>query len=297
MIKKKDRLVAEIMLLGVVIMWGYTFPLIKNILEDIPPFAFLAYRFLLAFLVLFFIFRDHLKKINYQTIEKGFIAGIFLFLGYFGQTVGTQFTTATKTAFITGISVVMVPIFSFFWIKEKIQLNSLIGVMMAVLGLFLMNHNGTIYYFNVGDSLVFLGAIGFALYIIAVHIYTRDYDYVQLVLIQLLAVCLMSFFMSLLFEREALHFNYDLNVLWAIILTGVFATGFALYLQNRFQRFSDPTKVAIIFSTEPVFGAFFSHLILGETTGIFGIIGGITIFIGMLIAQLGKDDEIEEFSS
>lgn len=293
MIKADTRFKAEMTLLGVVIIWGYTFPVIKNVLELIPPFTFLTYRFLLASLVILLIFRKKLKRITLQTVSKGFLLGLFLFIGYFGQTVGTQFTTATKTAFITGISVVLVPVFSFFWIREKIGFNSIIGVALAMAGLFLMNSNGRLLHINKGDALVFLCAIGFALYIVAVHVYTKEYDYVQLVFIQLVTVFLMSFLMSLLFEREALHFSYNLPVLWAIAVTGIFATAFALYLQNRFQQYSSPTKIAIIFSSEPVFGALFSHLILGETIGLFGVIGGIAIFIGMLIAQLEKDEKRE----
>jgi len=291
MIKANTRFKAEMTLLGVVIIWGYTFPVIKNVLELIPPFTFLTYRFLLASSVILLIFQKKLKRITIQTVSKGFLLGLFLFIGYFGQTVGTQFTTATKTAFITGISVVLVPAFSFFWIREKIGFNSIIGVALAMAGLFLMNSNGKLFHINKGDALVFLCAIGFALYIVAVHVYTKEYDYVQLVFIQLVTVFLMSFLMSLLFEREALHFSYNLPVLWAIAVTGIFATAFALYLQNRFQQYSSPTKIAIIFSSEPVFGALFSHLILGETIGLFGVIGGIAIFIGMLIAQLEKDEK------
>ncbi|HNR65526.1 MAG TPA: DMT family transporter [Atribacterota bacterium] len=291
--KLGNRFKAEMTLLGVVIIWGYTFPVIKNVLNAIPPFTFLTYRFFLAFLSIFLIFRHKLKKFNLQTIYKGFLLGLFLFIGYFGQTVGTQFTTATKTAFITGISVVLVPVFSFFWIREKLRFNSLVGVLLATLGLFLMNANGELFLINKGDALVFLCAVGFALYIVAVHVYTKEYDYVQLVFIQLVTVFLLFFLMSILLEREALHFSYHLSVFWAIVITGVFATAFALYLQNRFQQYSSPTKIAIIFSTEPVFGALFSHLILGETTGVHGVIGGIAIFIGMLIAQLEKEEKGE----
>ena len=291
MIRASTKLKAEMTLLGVVIIWGYTFPVIKNVLETIPPFTFLTYRFLLASSAFFLIFQKKLKKITLQMVGKGFLLGLFLFIGYFGQTVGTQFTTATKTAFITGISVVLVPIFSFFWFKEKLRLNSLLGVLLATVGLFLMNSNEEFYNINKGDALVFLCAVAFALYIVFVHIYTKKYDYVSLVFIQLVTIFLMSFLVSVFFERKGLYFYPEFSVLWAIIVTGVLATGLALYLQNRFQQYSSPTKIAIIFSTEPVFGALFSHLILSETIGVSGVIGGIVIFIGMLIAQLEKDEK------
>jgi len=292
LINKKFKIKAEFILLGVVIIWGYTFPVIKNILNVIPPFTFLTYRFFLAFSIIYLIFRKRLKRIDLLTIKKGFLIGLFLFLGYFGQTVGTQFTTATKTAFITGISVVIVPIISYFWIREKIYRNSVIGVLLAMIGLWLMNTNGTIYHFNLGDSLVFLGAIGFALYIVAVDIYTRKLDYIKLVFIQLITVSLLSFLMAIIYEKEALTFSYSSYVWWAVVLNGVFATALAFYLQNRFQKYSNPTKIAIIFSAEPVFGALFSYLILGETIGIFGLMGGIAIFSGMFVAQIEKAETI-----
>jgi len=291
LINKKIKIKAEVILLGVVIIWGYTFPVIKNVLNIIPPFTFLTYRFFLAFSLIYLIFRNRLRRINSLTIKKGFLVGLFLFLGYFGQTVGTQFTTATKTAFITGISVVIVPIISYFWIREKIYRNSAIGVLLAMIGLWLMNTNGTIYHINLGDSLVFLGAIGFALYIVAVDIYTKKLDYVQLVFIQLITVSLMSFLMAIIYEKEALTFSYNSYVWWAVVLNGVFATALAFYLQNRFQKYSNPTKIAIIFSAEPVFGALFSYFILGEIIGIFGFMGGVSIFSGMFVAQIEKTEK------
>lgn len=290
--QQKIKIRPEIILLGVVVIWGYTFPVIKSTLNDIPPFTFLTYRFFLASIIISLLFRNRLKKINSLSIRKGFLIGFFLFIGYFGQTVGTQYTTATKTAFITGISVVLVPIIAFFWVQERIHRNSVIGVILAMVGLWLMNSNGTIYHFNMGDSLVFLGSVGFALHIITVDICTKKLDYVQLVFIQLLTVFLLSLFMALFWEKDALHFSYNKSVWWAVIINGVFATALAFYLQNRFQQFSTPTKVAIIFSAEPVFGAIFSYILLGETVGIFGFLGGTAIFVGMVIAQIGKTEKI-----
>ena len=118
-INLSSRYKAELILLGVVVIWGYTFPLIKNVVELIPPFTFLTYRFLLASLAICSVFQKRLRNIDFDTLKKGVLLGLFLFIGYFGQTVGTQFTTATKTAFITGFSVVLVPIFSFFIIKSE----------------------------------------------------------------------------------------------------------------------------------------------------------------------------------
>lgn len=283
-----SHLKAELILLGVVVIWGYTFPLIKNVMELIPPFTFLTYRFLLASLTIYLIFQKQLRNINLGTLKKGFLLGFFLFIGYFGQTTGTQYTTATKTAFITGFSVVLVPIFAFFVIRERIHFNSVIGVIMAIIGLWVMNSRASLTHFNKGDALVSLCAVFFALHIVFVDVFTKKHDYVQLVFIQLFTVFLCSLPMSFLLEKEALHLSYHWSVWWAIIFAGLFATAMAIYLQNRFQRHSSPTKIAIIFSSEPAFGAFFSWLIIGENIGLAGIMGGLIIFTGMLVSQLNK---------
>ncbi|MGB6606781.1 MAG: EamA family transporter, partial [Atribacterota bacterium] len=92
---------AEIYLLIIVIIWGSTFALIKGVIELIPPYTYLTYRFLLAVLILVVIFWKRLKKFNIMILKKGSLIGIFLFLAYTLQTVGIKYTTATKAGFIT----------------------------------------------------------------------------------------------------------------------------------------------------------------------------------------------------
>jgi len=275
---------AEIYLLGIVVIWGSTFAIIKGILDQILPFTFLAYRFFLAAFVLYVIFWKRSKNINKIILKKGSLIGIFLFLGYAFQTVGLKYTTATKTGFITGLSVVLVPIISYFFIKEKIYRNSVIGVILAVTGLWFLNYNNS-FNFNLGDFLVLLCAVSFALHIISVGLYTKKLDYVLLVIVQLATVFVLSLLMALFFERPEIHLSYSSNIWWAIILTGVFATALAFYMQNRFQRYSTATKTAIIFSGEPIFAAVFAYLLLGEKVGLIAWIGGLLIIFGMIISQ------------
>ena len=158
---------AEIYLLIIVIIWGSTFALIKGVIDLIPPYTYLAYRFLLAALILIVIFWKRLKKLNIMVLKKGSQIGIFLFLGYTLQTVGIKYTTATKAGFITGLSVVLVPIISHFFIKDKISRNSVIGVILAFIGLWFLNYSGG-FSFNLGDFLVLLCAFSFAMHIISV---------------------------------------------------------------------------------------------------------------------------------
>lgn len=276
---------AEIYLLGIVIIWGSTFAIIKGVLDQIPTFTFLAYRFLLAALILYLIFWKRIKKnIDKTTLKKGFLIGIFLFMGYAFQTVGLKYTTATKTGFITGLSVVLVPIISHFFFKEKINRNSVIGVVLAFIGLWFLSYSSS-FSFNLGDFLVLLCAVSFAMHIISVGLYAKKVDYVPLVIVQLATVFVLSLLIALVFERPEIHLSYSSNVWWSIVLTGVFATALAFYMQNRFQRYSTATKTAIIFSGEPIFAAVFAYFLLGEKVGLIAWAGGLLIIFGMIVSQ------------
>lgn len=275
---------AEIYLLCIVIIWGSTFALMKGILDQILPLTFLAYRFFLAAFVLSVIFWKRLKNIDNITLRKGWLIGVFLFLGYTFQTVGLKYTTATKTGFITGLSVVLVPIISYLFIKEKINRNSVVGVIFAVIGLWFLNYDSN-FSFNFGDFLVLLGAVSFAMHIISVGLYAKKVDYIPLVIVQLATVFVLCLLMAIIFEGPALHLSYSFNIWWIIILTGVFATALAFYMQNRFQRYSTATKTAIIFSGEPIFAAVFAYLLLGEKVGVIAWVGGLLIIFGMIVSQ------------
>ena len=278
---------AEIYLLIIVIIWGSTFALIKGVIDTIPPYTYLAYRFLLASLILVVIFWKRLKKLNIIVLKKGSLIGIFLFLGYTLQTVGIKYTTATKAGFITGLSVVLVPIISHFFIKDKVSRNSVIGVVLAFIGLWFLNYSGS-FSFNLGDFLVLLCAFSFAMHIISVGLFSKKLDYVLLAITQITVVFVLSLLMALIFERPAIHLSYSSYIWWSIVITGIFATALAFYMQNRFQRYSTATKTAIIFSGEPISAAMFAYLLLGEKVGLIAWAGGLLIIFGMIISQREK---------
>ena len=278
---------AEIYLLIIVIIWGSTFALIKGVIDLIPPYTYLTYRFLLAALILVLIFWKRMKKINIMILKKGSLIGIFLFLAYTFQTVGIKYTTATKAGFITGLSVVLVPIISHFLIKEKINRNSAIGVVLAFAGLWFLNYSSS-FSFNLGDFLVLLCAFSFATHIISVGLFSKKLDYVLLAIVQITVVFVLSLLMALIYERPAIHLSYSADIWWSIMITGVFATALAFYMQNRFQRYSTATKTAIIFSGEPIFAAVFSYFLLGEKVGLIAWIGGLLIIFGMIVSQRKK---------
>ncbi|KPL02177.1 MAG: hypothetical protein AMJ73_09140 [candidate division Zixibacteria bacterium SM1_73] len=276
---------AELALLLLAFFWGVTFPLVKIALSFCSPFLFLAIRFGLATLIIWLVYSRRISFIDRATLKAGIILGVLLFLGYAFQTVGLKYTAASKSAFITGLFVIMVPPLSVLIVREKPKIFSLIGVLLAISGLWLMTRpKGS--EFKVGDLLTLFCAISFSFHVIYVQIYTRMLDFEKLVFVQLLTTTFLS--IPCMFLLETLKFVYDFNLLLAIVVTALFATALGIAIQNRMQKDTTATKASVIYTMEPVFAGVFSYLILGEILGTVGILGAGLILSGMLCSELGK---------
>lgn len=276
---------AELLLLLLTFIWGATFPLVKTALDYSSPFVFVIIRFGLAALVFWLIFSEKVSFQEKAVLKAGAVIGVFLFLGYAFQTLGLKYTAASKSAFITGLFVVMIPPLSFVILKEKMRIFSVIGVILAVSGLYLLTRpKGS--EFNLGDLLTFFCAVSFSFQVIFVQIYTKKYDFFTLTLVQILVTTLLSFPFMFLLGR--IRLVYHPHLLLAILVCAILATALALYIQNRMQRDTTAVKAALIYAMEPVFAAVFSYLLLGEILGWLGILGGGLILSGMLCSELGK---------
>jgi drug/metabolite transporter (DMT)-like permease len=276
---------AEVSLLLVTLIWGTTFPLVKTALNFSSPFVFLTLRFGLATLAIWLIFSKKISFSDKGALKAGILIGIFLFLGFAFQTMGLKITAASKSAFITGLFVIMVPPLSYVILKEKPRIFSLIGLILAISGLWLMTRpKGS--EFNSGDLLTFFCAVSFSLQVLFVQIYTKKFDFVTLTFIQILVTVLLSVPSMFVFEKPKLV--YHPYLILAILICAIFATAVALFIQNRIQKDTTAVKASLIYAMEPVFAAIFSYLLLGEVLGWLGILGGGLILSGMLCSELGK---------
>lgn len=276
---------AELFLLLLAFFWGITFPLVKIALNFCSPFLFLAIRFALGSFIIWLVYSKRISPIDNAALKAGIILGILLFLGFAFQTVGLKYTAASKSAFITGLFVIMVPPLSVLIVKEKPKIFSLIGVLLAISGLWLMTRpKGS--EFNFGDLLTLFCAISFSFHVIYVQIYTRMLDFEKLVFVQLLTTTILS--IPCMFLLETLMFAYDFNLFLAIVVTALFATALGIAIQNRMQKDTTATKASVIYTMEPVFAGIFSYLILGEILGVVGMVGAGLILSGMLCSELGK---------
>jgi drug/metabolite transporter (DMT)-like permease len=282
----EKRVKADLALLFVVFVWGTTFAIMKDAFNLVTPFYFLTLRFVTATLVLVLIFFKRLKRLDWETLKSGVIVGIFLFGGFAFQVVGLNYTTASKAGFLTGLSVIIVPILSAIILKEKPSFLTSFGVFLATIGLALLSYNGG-FLFNFGDLLVFICAISLAIYIILVGKYVQEKDSILLAIIQVGTVALLSSIFA--FLEGSYKVVVDPQFWSAVVYMAICATALALVIENKAQEFTTPTRTAIIFSMEPVFATIFAYFYLGEVISTKGYWGGFLIVLGMIIAEVKLD--------
>ncbi|MDN3016772.1 DMT family transporter [Paenibacillus sp. BSR1-1] len=284
---------ADLSLLLVTLIWGTTFVLVQNAIDFLSPFAFNGIRFFIAAILLIIcllIFeRKQLQFLDFKLIKSGVLIGFWLFLGYVTQTIGLLYTTTSKAGFITGLSVVLVPLFSMFLLKQMPSRNAVLGVITATLGLFLLTMTD-VSSLNIGDGLVFICAISFAMHIIFTGKFSSKYPSLLLTVIQITTVAVLSMVSSFLFEDWQSSFNMtnllSNSVIVALIITSVFATAMAFFIQTNFQKYTSATRVALIFAMEPVFAAIAGYLWADERLSVSALFGCILIFMGMIFAEM-----------
>ena len=288
----------EIALLFNTIIWGGTFALIKNAFTDISPLLFLGLRFSIAALIFLPFVYSSLKKTNKQTLIAGSVLGFFYFTGFAAQTLGLNLTTATKSGFITGTFVVFIPILQLIIEKRKPKWFNILSVFLVLIGLIMLSSKGenAIDFmkqlgsdFNLGDLLTLLCALLFAFQVVYVDVFTKKYEYLPMVFVQLLITGIGGFILSFVFSistLETVKFTFNTTVVTAVLYTAIFASIIATVIQLKFQKFVSPTKAGIIFSIEPIFAAVFAYFLLSEKISNFGLIGCVLIFIGLIVSEI-----------
>lgn len=292
--KTLPKIVADLSLLFVALSWGATFIIVKTAVEDLPPLPFLAIRFAFAFITLLpflYIQREHLNKI---AAAKGLILGIFLFFGYVSQTVGLQYTTASNAGFITGLNVVLVPIFVAFYQKRFPHRTIMLGALCATGGLALLSI-GPNFSFNSGDPIVLICAFSFAAHIFFVGRFAPEVNATVLASFQILTVALLSGVGTLAIPQPPMVFTP--YVWFGLILTALICTSVAFFIQSKMQQFTSASHTAIIFASEPVFAAIFAFLLAGEILSNRGFIGAAFVLAGILIAEFSSIRKLKNLES
>jgi drug/metabolite transporter (DMT)-like permease len=280
---------AEAALVFNTLIWGATFVLVKQALRDVSPILFLALRFTLASAVLLVLFRgswSHPRNPRW-SLAGGSLAGVFLFSGYAFQTIGLQFTTAPKSAFLTGLTAVMTPLLGAVVYRKKPRALEAGGVLLATCGMALMTlpplHDAALA-MNRGDLLTVCCAACYAAHILTLSRYSAQASFELLATAQIGISALLAW--ALFRGMETPHIRWTPGVWAAIVITGVFATALAFTFQAWAQRFTSSTRTALIFMLEPVFAWITSYLLTGETLSGRAAAGAGLILAGILAVEL-----------
>jgi drug/metabolite transporter (DMT)-like permease len=286
-----NRWKAELALGFNAVIWGTTFVLVKGALHHVSPVLFLVMRFSVATVALLALFRGRWKgrapdapRVTGKTVATGAMIGVFLFAGYLLQTLGLQSTTAPKSAFLTGLATVMVPLLAALVYRIRPRISEVAGVLAATLGMGLMTLEGPIGSISRGDLLTFGCAIAFAAHIVATGHFAATVGYEVLSITQIGAAALSA--LSLVCWVETPRIQWQPLVLWAILITGLLCTALAFTIQAWAQRYTTATRTALIYALEPVVAWITSFLIAGEGLSGQAAAGAALILSGVLLVEM-----------
>jgi drug/metabolite transporter (DMT)-like permease len=290
-----------LLLVMIAFIWGSTFVLVKEALNDASPLALNSARMIVAAVLLAFFYRKKIAVLTKPALMAGVLVGVFLYAGYAFQTSGLKLTTPSKSAFLTGTSSVLVPLFLVAIWHVRIHLWRVVGILLALVGLFLMTvpggPGGLVDFANVnmGDLLTVGCAICFTFHVIFVGRASQRFPFEQVAFLQVGTAAILMTLSTPLLEHP--YFRATPTVIAAILITGVLCTAVAFSIQSWAQQFTPATHTALIFTTEPVFAWLTSFIYLHERLGLRAGAGAVLILGGVLISELlgqveKPDDEL-----
>jgi drug/metabolite transporter (DMT)-like permease len=276
----------DAVLVAITAFWGVTFVVVKDAVALADPFTFLALRFSLGAALLTAVAWRGLR--GAALLRAGAGLGVLLFVGFAAQTSGLLYTTPSRSAFLTGLSVLLVPFLSIAFHRHRPPPASLVGVMLAVVGLWALA--GAEWAPDAppalwkGDALTLLCALAFALHITLIERMARAHPNAPLVAVQLWTVALLAL-PTLVVLGPRLS---STPALWsAVLITGVGGSAVALRLQAWAQARTTAVRAALVYALEPVFAAAYSVALGREVLGPRELVGGGLIILGVLVSELG----------
>ena len=268
-------------LVGVTAVWGVTFVQVKDAVEVYPLFAFLAVRFAIATATLVLPAAPRVRRLGRNGAAAGGLLGLLLAAGYALQTAGLEHTTVSSTGFITGLYVVLTPLFAMLLFRTRVDIEVWAGVALAVAGLAMLS--GVKAGSASGDLLVLSSTSAQALQIVGVERFATRYDPIALTFVEMLTS--LAGFLVIAVVLGDLHVPRGWTVWGALLATGVFASALAYLVQVWAQRRMSAARIALVFSLETVFAGLFGYVLAGDRLGALGWGGCAAILAGILFAE------------
>jgi drug/metabolite transporter (DMT)-like permease len=275
---------ADFIFIGITLIWGATFPFIKESLAYTNADWFVAMRFMLAALIMLpFVWR-RLWKINLPVFFIAAIIGLLTGFGYYAQTVGLKTIGSAESAFITSTTVILIPLLLPFFRMGKPHWLEALAAGLCLLGVYVLT-GANLANLSVADAWTFVCALTTAIGVILIQRYSpKVSDYAVFAFLQILFAGLIPLGLSLYHGQAQAHWS---GALWmGLIYCAVLATAVTFFLQNRFQQYTNPTKVGVIFAFEPVFACGFAFVFNHETLHTSTFLGGGIILLSLVLAEL-----------
>jgi drug/metabolite transporter (DMT)-like permease len=266
-----------LLLIATTLIWGTTFPLLKNAVSELSPAVLICGRFVVGAIALL----PFCRQINRQLMRDGAILGVVVYCSYVTQVIGLQTTSSNRSAFITSLNVILVPILG---VMLGRSLSRRVGLAagLALAGIGVLSWEGGA--LTVGDLWVLGCAISYAVYILLMEAIAPKHPPLSLTIVQLITIALLGLIWAapeLWSQLPALQENWG-----AIVYLGVMATALTTWTQGIAQRHVSATETAIIYALEPLFAAVFTFWWLGESLGTRGLLGGAMVVVAMVLSQI-----------
>jgi drug/metabolite transporter (DMT)-like permease len=273
---------ATLALIGICAVWGLTFPMVQDAIAEFPTMTFLAYRFLAAALLVAVVFRKELRRLSLDGWKAGIVMGVFLTGGYIFQTMGLDRTSAANAGFITGLFVVLTPIFGAVLLKQRAGRPAWAAALVSGVGLYLLSGAGKETH-PLGDVLVFLCACSFSFHILATDRALKKHHPGALLVVQLGFCGVVSFVAAA--ALGDLTVPRTGPVLTALVVTAVFASALGFFVQTWAQTVVTPARTALILASEPAFAGLFAYLLQGDRPTLYGWVGAALILGAIVMVE------------
>ena len=282
MSSRKVELSAAFALLGVCVLWGSTFVVVKDAIDRMPVMDFLAWRFAIAALAMVVIRPRAVTSLDRAERRQGVVLGVALGAGYVAQTFGLERTPATVSGFITGLFVVLTPLCAGLLLRRRVDSTSWFGVVLATAGLAVLSLRGLSV--GTGEAVTLLCALAFALHIVGLGEWARSSNAYGLAVVQLSTVAVLSILAS---APDTLRPPPDAAAWGAVLLTALAATAVGFFVQTWAQSHLAPTRAAVVMTMEPVFAGVFGLTVGGDDLTVRLAVGSLLVLAAMYLVELG----------
>lgn len=275
---------AKPMLVCAPLIWGSTFFMIKDALDDVDALFMLAFRFTLAAVLLAIVFWRRWKGMDLSYLWQGAVLGLFMGAAYILQTFGLMGTTPGKNAFFTAVYCVIVP-FLYWAVNRKHPTRwNVLAALMSVMGIGLVSWDGGGLTLAMGDVLTLCAGFLLACHIVTVAKFSGGRDIFLLTILQFAMIALMCW-VGTAFSRGLPTNGLPAYVWWVLLYLAIGSTAVALLFQNVGQKYADPSSAALLLSLEAPFGVLFSVLFGGERPTPLMYLGFLLIFLAVVCSE------------